>query len=417
MKANITNPPEKDPNLITTVADQGQGGLEAKTRSNSTTQSSIALTKDNPAITTPKRSSKRYPSETAEDGAMKGSLLFPSEVAQGQDVPTVNTRPNPTTPSSIDLTKDNLPDPTTSKSQRKQPPPSKTAKDGAVQGQSLVAYINETQGVTVLQALQEGLETGGVCSHNRPMRPAIIPHIVEESERLKREPTIAKAQSKFKKRLESTPPEHPTGAKAHDSPKNLHPSNEPMKFVEIVWHALTTAFPTKQGWNQNELLSYLHTTTILLYDVCAAHQTWPPTMGSNDAKSHEMNLKSTRTAPEHAQEGLEATTRSNSTTLLTVDLVKDNPYEHKFSMLYSIFVLFLSLEKIQQTKFLVHHFQILTIRVGAPICPLTGLARENCIQFFPWKRYPQNSSVSQEKSFHLVCTSPPTVGAPICPLT
>ncbi|CAJ1929823.1 unnamed protein product [Cylindrotheca closterium] len=91
MKANIINPPEKDPNLITTVADQGQGGLEEKTRSNSTTQLSIALTKDNPAITTPKRSSKQNPSETAEDGAMKGRSLFPSEVAKGQAVTTVNT--------------------------------------------------------------------------------------------------------------------------------------------------------------------------------------------------------------------------------------------------------------------------------------------------------------------------------------
>ncbi|CAJ1945801.1 unnamed protein product [Cylindrotheca closterium] len=102
MKDNIVNPPEKDPNLIMTVADQGQGGLEEKTRSNSTTQSSIALTKDNPAITTPKRSRKRNPSETAEDGAMKGRSLFPSGVPQGQDV-TVNTRPNPTTPLSIEL--------------------------------------------------------------------------------------------------------------------------------------------------------------------------------------------------------------------------------------------------------------------------------------------------------------------------
>ncbi|CAJ1969022.1 unnamed protein product [Cylindrotheca closterium] len=205
--------------------------------------------------------------------------------------------------------------------------------------------------------------------------PAINPHIVEEFERLKGEPTIAKAQSKFKKRLASTPA-NLKGAKAHDSPENLNPSNEPMEFVEIVWHALTTAFPTKQGWNQNEeLLSYLHTTTILFYDVYAAHQKWPPTMGSNDNNSQEMALKSTRT----------------STTLLTVDLVKDNPYEHKLSMLYGKFVLFLSLEKIQQTDFLVLHFQIPTIRVGAPICPLTVMARKNCIQFFPWKRYPQNS--------------------------
>ncbi|CAJ1964447.1 unnamed protein product [Cylindrotheca closterium] len=85
MKDSIINPPEKDPNSIMTVADQGQGGLEEKNRSNSTTQSSIALTKDNPAITTPKRRSKRYPSKTAEDGAMKGRSLFPSDVAQGQD--------------------------------------------------------------------------------------------------------------------------------------------------------------------------------------------------------------------------------------------------------------------------------------------------------------------------------------------
>ncbi|CAJ1931582.1 unnamed protein product [Cylindrotheca closterium] len=206
--------------------------------------------------------------------------------------------------------------------------------------------------------------------------PAINPHIVEEFERLKGEPTIAKAQSKFKKRLASTPA-NLKGAKAHDSPENLNPSNEPMEFVEIVWHALTTAFPTKQGWNQNEeLLSYLHTTTILFYDFYAAHQKWPPTMGSNDNNSQEMALKSTRTAPEHAQEGLEATTRSNSTTLLTVDLVKDNPCEHKLSMLYGKFVLFLSLEKIQQTDFLGLPFQIPTNRVGAPICPLTDDLRE-----------------------------------------
>ncbi|CAJ1948796.1 unnamed protein product [Cylindrotheca closterium] len=71
---------------------------------------------------------------------MKGRSLFPSAVPQVQDV-TVNTRPNPTTPLSIELTKDIPPDPTTSKSQRKHPPPSKTAEDGAVQGRSLVAYI------------------------------------------------------------------------------------------------------------------------------------------------------------------------------------------------------------------------------------------------------------------------------------
>ncbi|CAJ1935350.1 unnamed protein product [Cylindrotheca closterium] len=139
MKDSIINPPEKDPNSIMTVADQGQGGLEEKNRSNSTTQLSIALTKDNPAITTPKRSSKRNPSKTAEDGAMKGRSLFPSEVAQGQDALTANARSNLTTPSFIDLTKDN-PDPKNIKSQRKQPPPSKTAEDGAVQGRPFVAY-------------------------------------------------------------------------------------------------------------------------------------------------------------------------------------------------------------------------------------------------------------------------------------
>ncbi|CAJ1958037.1 unnamed protein product, partial [Cylindrotheca closterium] len=139
MKDSIVNPPEKDPNSIMTVADQGQGGLEEKTRSNSTTQSSIALTKDNPAITTPQRRSKRNPSKTAEDGAMKGRSLLPSEVAQGQVGLMAKARSNSTTPLSIDLTKDN-PDPTITKSQRKQPPPSKTAEDGAVQGRPLVAY-------------------------------------------------------------------------------------------------------------------------------------------------------------------------------------------------------------------------------------------------------------------------------------
>ncbi|CAJ1937382.1 unnamed protein product, partial [Cylindrotheca closterium] len=231
MKDNIINPPEKAPNFITTVADQGQGGLEAKTRSNSTTQSSIALTKDNPAITTPKRSSKRFPSETVEDGAMLGRSLFSSEVAQGQD--------------------DNPPDPTTSKSQRKQPPPSKTAKDGAVQGRSPVAYVTKLkvsqfcrlyktawrQEVFALATAQRVITTDEKSPHfwefslvfdptlivrraepltwmwrtaseffaNPWTVPAIIPHIVEEFERLKREPTIAKAQSKFKKRLASTP--------------------------------------------------------------------------------------------------------------------------------------------------------------------------------------------------------------------
>ncbi|CAJ1962481.1 unnamed protein product [Cylindrotheca closterium] len=258
MKDNLINPPEKAPNLITTVADQGQGGLEAKTRSNLTTQSSIALTKDNPAITTPKRSSKRHPSETAKDRPLPTSR---------------NSRCHSFAGSTRRL------------------------------GDRRCLLSQRPNALSLLTKI-----------------PAIIPHIAEEFERLKREPTIAKAQSKFKKRLASTPA-NLKGAKAHDSPENLNPSNEPMEFVEIVWHALTTAFPTKQGWNQNkELLSYLHTTTILFYDVYAAHQKWPPTMGPNDNKSQEMALKSTRTAPEHAQEGLEATTRSNSTTLLTVDL-------------------------------------------------------------------------------------------------
>ncbi|CAJ1948123.1 unnamed protein product [Cylindrotheca closterium] len=415
----MVNPPEKDLHLITAVADQGQGGLKGKTQSNSTAQSSIALTKDNPAITTPKRSSKQNPSETAKDGAMNGHSLFPSEVAQGQDVPTANTRPNLTTPLSIDFTKDN-PDPTTSKSQRKQPPPYKTAEHGAVQGQSLVSYITKLkvstfhrlykkawrQEVFSLATAQRVITTDkksalllGIFAHVRPdiNCPAIIPPIVEAFERLKRKAKIAKAQSKIKKRLASTPA-NPKGGKAHDSPKRLNPCNATMDFVEIVWHALTTAFPTtiahsldrfsigwstKQGWSQNKIFNYVHTTTILFYDVCAAHQKWPPTMGSNEAKSQEVALKLTRTAPEHAQEGLEATTRSNSTTLLTVDIVKKTPNACISSMLYSLFVLFLSLEKIQPTKFLVLHFQIPTIRVGAPTFPLTGLARKNCIQFFP----------------------------------
>ncbi|CAJ1962479.1 unnamed protein product [Cylindrotheca closterium] len=139
MKDSIINPPEKDPNSIMTVADQGQRGLEEKNRSNSTTPSSIALTKDNPAITTPKRISKRNPSTTPEDGAMTGDSLFPSEVAQGQVGLSAKAQLNLTTPLLIDLTKDN-PDPTNTKSQRKQPPPSKTAEDGTVQGRPLVAY-------------------------------------------------------------------------------------------------------------------------------------------------------------------------------------------------------------------------------------------------------------------------------------
>ncbi|CAJ1928857.1 unnamed protein product [Cylindrotheca closterium] len=182
MKDSITNPPKKDPNSIMTVADQGQGGLEAKTRSNLTTQSSIALTKDNPAITTPKR---------------------------------------------------------------KQPPPSKTAEDGAVQGQSPVAYITKLkvsqfcrldktawrQEVFALATAQRVITTDKKSPRFWEFLlvfdptlivqfPAINPHIVEEFERLKGEPTLAKAQSKFKKRLASTPA-NLKGAKAHDSPKNL----------------------------------------------------------------------------------------------------------------------------------------------------------------------------------------------------
>ncbi|CAJ1946959.1 unnamed protein product [Cylindrotheca closterium] len=141
MKDSITTPLEKDPNLIMTVADQGQGGLEEKTRSNLTTQLSIALTKDSP-ITTPKRSSKQNPSKTAKDGAMKGCSLFPSEIAQGQDGLTVKAQLNSTTPLPINLTKDN-PDPTNTKSQCKQPPPFKTAEDGAGQGRPLVGYTKK----------------------------------------------------------------------------------------------------------------------------------------------------------------------------------------------------------------------------------------------------------------------------------
>ncbi|CAJ1934753.1 unnamed protein product [Cylindrotheca closterium] len=142
MKDSTTNPPEKDPNSIMTVADQGQGGLEEKTRSNSTTQSSIALTKDNPAITPSQLRSKRSPSKTAEDGAMKGSSLVPSDVAQGHDGSMAKAQSNSTTPSSTDFTEDN-PDTMLSKSQRKQTPPSKTAEDGAVQGRPLVAYTKK----------------------------------------------------------------------------------------------------------------------------------------------------------------------------------------------------------------------------------------------------------------------------------
>ena len=76
MNDSIANPPEKDPKSIMTVADQGQGGLEEKTRSNSTTLTTIALTKDNPASTTHQSRRKQPPpSKIAEDGARKGRPL------------------------------------------------------------------------------------------------------------------------------------------------------------------------------------------------------------------------------------------------------------------------------------------------------------------------------------------------------
>ena len=76
MNDSITNPPEKDPKSIMTVPDQGQGGLEEKTRSNSTTLTTIALTKDNPASTTHNSRRKQPPpSKIAEDGARKGRPL------------------------------------------------------------------------------------------------------------------------------------------------------------------------------------------------------------------------------------------------------------------------------------------------------------------------------------------------------
>ncbi|CAJ1935503.1 unnamed protein product [Cylindrotheca closterium] len=149
-------------NLTKAATDQGQGGLEEKTRSNLTTQLTVDLVKDDPS-----------------DDPME---LF--ETVWHALIPP--------------------------KSGHKQPPPSKIAQDGALKGQPLVA-----------------------------------------------------------------------------SPKKPNPSDDPMEFVESIWHALTTAFPptidhsldqfsigwsTKQGQNQNKIFNYLHTTTILFYDVCAAHQ-------------------------------------------------------------------------------------------------------------------------------------------------
>ncbi|CAJ1934811.1 unnamed protein product [Cylindrotheca closterium] len=137
MKDSITKPPEKEPKSITPVADQGQGGLEAKTGSNLTTQLSIALTKDNPALTrTPKSQSKQTPpSKIAEDGTTKGRLLLPPEIA---------------------LTKDN-PDPKAPKSQRKQPAPSfQNCREWCSARTTAHCLQQETQGVKVSQALQEG---------------------------------------------------------------------------------------------------------------------------------------------------------------------------------------------------------------------------------------------------------------------
>ena len=77
MDKYLTPPSEKEPKSTTTVVDQGQGGLEEKTRSISTTQTSIDLTKDDPPTTTPKSQRKQPPpSETAEDGARKGPHLL-----------------------------------------------------------------------------------------------------------------------------------------------------------------------------------------------------------------------------------------------------------------------------------------------------------------------------------------------------
>ncbi|CAJ1931070.1 unnamed protein product [Cylindrotheca closterium] len=132
------------------ATDQGQGGLEEKTRLNSTTQLTVDLVKDNPSN-------------------------FPMEL--------------------VEIVWHAL---TTPKSRHKQRPPSKIAEDVAMKGQPLVA-----------------------------------------------------------------------------SPKKLNPpSNDPMKFVKIVWHALTTVpFPPtidhsldrssigwckQQGWNKNQIFDYIN---------------------------------------------------------------------------------------------------------------------------------------------------------------
>ncbi|CAJ1935505.1 unnamed protein product [Cylindrotheca closterium] len=89
-----------------------------------------------------------------------------------------------------------------------------------------------------------------------------------------------------------------------------------------------------------------------------------------------MALKLTRTAPEHAQEGLEATTRSNSTTLLTVDLVKDNPNARISSMLYSLFVLFFFSGKDTAERFSWSTFPNPHQQSGSANLPMTDDLRE-----------------------------------------
>jgi hypothetical protein len=188
MNDSIANPPEKDPKSIMTVADQGQGGLEEKTRSNSTTLTTIALTKDNPASTT-------------------------------------------------------------HQSRRKQPPPSKIAEDGARKGRPLVVFTKKVK--------------------------------------------VSKLHKFYKKAWKK----ETFGNQAF-----------------ATWYSRTVA---NRGLEIEGDI-----------DDREAQQKLPTTMGSNEDKSQEMALKSKKIVLDQGQEDPEATTRLNSTTQLTVDLVKDNPHNN-----------------------------------------------------------------------------------------
>ncbi|CAJ1966313.1 unnamed protein product [Cylindrotheca closterium] len=59
-------------------------------------------------------------------------------------------------------------------------------------------------------------------------------------------------------------------------------------------------------------------------------------MGSDDDQSDEMALNLTKAATDQGQGGLEEKTRSNSTTQLTVDLVKDDPRDDPMELFQTV---------------------------------------------------------------------------------